>query len=877
MTTSTTTDGPELAVLKFGGTSVASRARWESIEKIARARGQAGFRTVLVCSAISKVSDTIERLLQKALDGEHQTVLDELREIHVSRAQEMNVDEAVLFEGLADLERIATGASLIREVSPRLRARALAWGELLSTKIGAAFLTRQGLRVAWVDARECLLAVDEAQAPEARRYLSARCGHDAEATLARRFHGLFDDGADLVLTQGFIARDKKGDTVLLGRGGSDTSAAYFAAKLSAARCETWTDVPGIFTANPRDVPTARLLRRLDYDEAQELASMGAKVLHPRCISPCKHAHIPLSIHSTERPELEGTIISDDAGGTAPQVKAIAKKSGVMLVSMDTFGMWQQVGFLADLFGVFKERGVSIDLVSTSEANVTCSLDQAATALPDSVLESLVDELNQRSHARLIGPCAAVSLVGRSIRSILHQLGPVLKAFEEQNIHLVSQAASDLNLTFVIDEDHADRLVARLHQLLFSGRGDDALLGPSWKELADKAPRTRKKIPTPWWRLRRERLLGVVAGARTPLYVYDEERLDETLAALRALTNVDRIYYAMKANPHADILRAIERAGHGFECVSPGELALVNELFPKLDGGRVLFTPNFAPRQEYEQAFAARARVTVDSLHPLLAWPEVFESRDILLRLDPGRGQGHHAHVRTAGSQSKFGIAPSDIDAAAALAKKAGARVVGLHAHAGSGIRTPDSWAETAAFLADARTRFPDVKSLDLGGGLGVPEKPGQPPLDLAALDASLEKVKKAHPGVELWLEPGRFFVAESGVLLARVTQVKQKGELRYVGCDAGMNSLIRPALYGAFHDIVNLSRLEEEPAKERVQVVGPICETGDTLGHGRRLATPHEGDVLLIATTGAYGHSMSSRYNLREPAGEHFLRREDAR
>src|SRR5690606_8274046 len=155
------------------------------------------------------------------------------------------------------------------------------------------------------------------------------------------------------------------------------------------RCEIWTDVPGMFTANPRDVPTARLLRRLDYDEAQEISSMGAKVLHPRCIAPCKAAHIPLSIHSTDRPEMQGTVISDDPAGTTPQVKAITRKSGVMLVSMETFGMWQQVGFLADLFHIFKEHGVSIDLVSTSEANVTCSLDQAATALPNSVLEALV--------------------------------------------------------------------------------------------------------------------------------------------------------------------------------------------------------------------------------------------------------------------------------------------------------------------------------------------------------------------------------------------------------------------------------------------------------------------------------------------------------
>lgn len=867
-----TSNAKEMVVLKFGGTSVASRARWENIESIVRTRKGAGLRPVLVCSAISKVSDTIERLMARAVDGEHEPVLAELREIHESRVDELEVERALVEEGLAELERIATGASLTREVSPRLRARALAWGELLSTKLGAAFLEKRGLKVRWVDARECLVALPEPQAPDTRRYLSATCGHDEEPQLRARFEALFGDGADLILTQGFIARDRRGDTVLLGRGGSDTSAAYFAAKLRAARCETYTDVPGMFTANPREVPTARLLRRLDYDEAQEIASMGAKVLHPRCIAPCKHAGIPLSIHTTERPELEGTLISEHAGGTAPQVKAIARKSGVMLVSMDTFGMWQQVGFLADIFQVFKDHGVSIDLVSTSEANVTCSLDKAATALPDSVLESLVEDLQKRTNATLIGPCAAVSLVGRSIRSILHQLGPVLKAFEEQNIHLVSQAASDLNLTFVVDEDQADRLVAKLHQLLFSGRGDDPLLGPSWKELNETSPRTRAKRPPPWWSRERERLLDVAAREGTPLYVYDERTLEERLSSLTGLANVDRVFYAMKANPHPDILRTVERAGVGFECVSPGELARVRELFPALEKERVLFTPNFAPRGEYEDAFALGALVTVDSLHALASWPEVFREREILLRLDPGRGQGHHAHVRTAGAQSKFGISPTDLDEAAALAAKAGARVVGLHAHAGSGIRSAESWAETAAFLADARTRFPDVRSLDLGGGLGVPERPGQAPLDLAALDASLEKVKKAHPGLALWLEPGRFFVAEAGVLLARVTQVKQKGEVRYVGCDAGMNSLIRPALYGAYHDIVNLSR-EGESARERVQVVGPICETGDTLGHERRIAPSREGDVLLIATAGAYGRAMASHYNLREPAREHFLRR----
>jgi diaminopimelate decarboxylase/aspartate kinase len=166
--------------------------------------------------------------------------------------------------------------------------------------------------------------------------------------------------------------------------------------------------------------------------------------------------------------------------------------------------------------------------------------------------------------------------------------------------------------------------------------------------------------------------------------------------------------------------------------------------------------------------------------------------------------------------------------------------------------------------------FPDARSLDVGGGLGVPERPGELPVDLEALGRALDRVRKGHPGIEVWLEPGRFIVAEAGVLLAQVTQLKGKGEFRYVGVATGMNSLIRPALYGSHHEIVNLTRLDE-PANETYNVVGPICESGDQLGINRLLPPTREGDILLIANTGAYGRAMSSNYNLRAPAAEFVL------
>jgi diaminopimelate decarboxylase/aspartate kinase len=328
---------------------------------------------------------------------------------------------------------------------------------------------------------------------------------------------------------------------------------------------------------------------------------------------------------------------------------------------------------------------------------------------------------------------------------------------------------------------------------------------------------------------------------------------------------------MKANAHPGVLRIAHEAGLGLECVSRGEAEHALASVPGLAPQGILFTPNFAPRTEYAWALERGLRVTVDSLHPLREWPELFAGREILLRVDPGQGRGHHQHVRTAGSHSKFGIPLEEIDDAAAAARASGASVVGLHAHVGSGILDPGSWVDTASTLLGLRERFPELRAIDIGGGLGIPDRQGNPALDLDALDARLAALGMDRLGLELWIEPGRFVVAEAGVLLARATQVKRKGESHYVGIATGMNSLIRPALYGAHHDIHNLSRLDEA-ATSLFDVVGPICETGDVLGHDRLLpAGTREGDVILIATAGAYGATMSSRYNLREPAVERLV------
>ena len=742
----------------------------------------------------------------------------------------------------------------------RSRPRALAVGELMVTTLGAAYLLRQNIPAHWQDARKLLKARFDVRLLPHERYLSAQCEHGPDVDLQALPH-------KVVLTQGFIASDRSGDTVLVGWGGSDTSAAYFASKLQARRLEIWTDVPGMFTADPSLIPGARLLRQLEYDEAQELASSGAEVLHPRCIDPLRKQRIPLHVRSTLNPQIEGTVIAADAVSYGAQVKAISARSDLTLIAMETPRMWHSVGFLARVFSVFERHAVSVGLVATSETSVTVSIDPIHSfTLDATAIEALLTDLSAFCTTRQIGGCSAVSLVGRAIRSVLHELGPALEVLDEQRIYLVTQAASDLNFTFVVDAAHAARLTGKLHGQIFGQIGPDDLFGPTFRELFDRS--TMKGI-VPWWRTRQTELLKAAAES-APCFVYDAETIRRTAAQVKALNAANRCFYSMKACSHPEVLRILYAVGIGFECVSPGELRYIHSLFEDLDRDRILFTPNFVPREEYELGFELAGHVTLDSVRALELWPEVFAGREIVARVDPGRGHGHHKHVRTAGAQSKFGITPEVLPQLADLACRIGVRVTGLHAHVGSGILAPATWSETAYFLASLSELFPDARRLNVGGGFGVPEKPGAQPLDLDELGRSLREFHDAHPQFELWVEPGRFLVAESGVLLARITQIKRKGSVCYVGVETGMNSLIRPSLYGSYHRVVNLSRLDA-PAAITAEIVGPICETGDILGRARRLPESEEGDVLLVANAGAYGRVMSSDYNMRAPATEIVL------
>ncbi|AER55824.1 bifunctional aspartate kinase/diaminopimelate decarboxylase protein [Pseudoxanthomonas spadix BD-a59] len=852
-------------VLKFGGTSVSRRHRWDTIGKLAKKRAEDNHaRVLIVVSALSGVTNELTAIADGAADAASRVAALELR--HREFLAELELDaEAVLGQRLAVLR------SLVAD--PRATARTLDWqaevlaqGELLSSTIGAAYLSAGGLDIGWCDARQWLEAMTIPNQSAWAQRLSVSCDPRGSEDWRARFCA---QSNRMLITQGFIARHGDGGTAILGRGGSDTSAAYFGALLKAQRVEIWTDVPGMFSANPREVPDARLLTRLDYFEAQEIATTGAKVLHPRSIKPCRDAGVPMAILDTERPELPGTSIDGNAL-TVPGVKAISRRNGIVLVSMEGIGMWQQVGFLADVFARFKKHGLSVDLIGSSETNVTVSLDPSENLVSTDVLAALSSDLAEICRVKVIAPCAAITLVGRGMRSLLHKLSDVWATFGKERVHLISQSSNDLNLTFVIDEADADGLLPILHaELIDSGAmpvAETSVFGPRWRQIAG----TVRARQTPWWRSQRARLIEL-AAAGTPAYVYHLPTVRARARALNAIGAIDRRYYAVKANTHPAILKALVEEGFGLECVSLGELRRIFEVLPDLSPTRVLFTPSFAPHPEYAQAFALGVTVTVDNLELLQQWPDMFQGRSVWLRVDLGRGDGHHAKVRTGGRDSKFGFPFERVDDFIAAASATDVRITGLHAHLGSGVDTAQHWKQVCDELGGIAERIGTVEVIDIGGGLPIPYTADDEPFDLEAWGAGLAEIKAAYPGFGLAIEPGRYLVAEAGVLLSHATQVVAKQGITRVGLDAGMHTLARPALYDAWHDVVNLSRLDLD-ADAPFDIVGPICESSDVLGRRRPLpASTAPGDVMLIADAGAYGYVMASHYNLRGLPKEEVL------
>lgn len=357
---------------------------------------------------------------------------------------------------------------------------------------------------------------------------------------------------------------------------------------------------------------------------------------------------------------------------------------------------------------------------------------------------------------------------------------------------------------------------------------------------------------------------------SPLYVYDGAIIRRQYRALRdAITYPDtRFFYASKANPNRKLMNILREEGCGLEAVS------YNEVLAGLDAGfapeEIIFTCSFITKDELEAVIKAGVMVNIDSLTQLRWFGEMNPGGAVSLRINQGIGAGHHQHTITGGPDSKFGIDITQIDDAKRIAAEHNVRIVGLHQHIGSHILEPETFMLAIRALLKTAQQFDGLEFLDFGGGFGVAYRETDEPLNLRELGAMITKeveiFTKEYGHIQIRFEPGRFLMAESGVLLATVADIKETPYHTFVGLNTGFNHLIRPMMYGSYHQIVNASNTDGKTRK--VWLVGNICESGDIFAKDRDLQEPKAGDTIAILDAGAYGYAMSFFYNGRKQPEE---------
>jgi len=367
---------------------------------------------------------------------------------------------------------------------------------------------------------------------------------------------------------------------------------------------------------------------------------------------------------------------------------------------------------------------------------------------------------------------------------------------------------------------------------------------------------------------------------TPLYLVSESRIRGNYQRLHdALTrNYEkiRVYYAAKANSNLAVLQILETEGAFLDAVSPGEVSMA--LAAGFPPERILFTGTSVRNDELKFLVDSAVTVNVDSLSQLDRLLKITVPDALSVRVNPEIAAGHHDHCITAGKNTKFGLWENDALKAYEKAKEAGVERFGIHMHVGSGVLDVKPFVLALDKLLSVAKKVHDeigvsFEFVDMGGGLGVPYKPEDKELDLALFSEKVLTLFKSKIGEYdlgepfFCVEPGRYLVCDASILLTRVNTVKVTPFKRFVGVDAGFNTLVRPTMYGSYHHVLVANNLNS-PDEETYDVVGPVCESGDVLARDRRLPKIQAGDLLAVLNAGAYGYAMSSQYNARPRAAE---------
>ncbi|WP_433975343.1 lysine-sensitive aspartokinase 3 [Tunturiibacter lichenicola] len=448
--------------MKFGGTSVEDAQAMERTAAIVRGRREKGLEAVVVVSAMAKVTDLLLSAASAAGRGDKGGALAiaaRLRHRHIDTAaalldaERVGRVQQILHQDFDALDDLLRGIAAVGELTPRTNDLVVSFGERLSSKMMAETLEQRGLQGTHVDARSCI--VTDASYGKAVPQEAA-----IEAKLAEIVLPLVEAGKTPVMG-GFIGSTVEGVTTTLGRGGSDFTAALVGGGMHAGAIEIWTDVNGIMTTDPRICPDALRVKTISFEEAAELAYFGAKVLHPATILPAVQKSIPVWVLNSRNAENEGTKITAMAAKCASPFKSIAAKKRLTIIDVVASRMLMSHGYLKAVFDVFDKYKCAIDMVSTSEVSISLTVDS------NQQLPEICAELGKIADVKLEGHKALVCLVGEDIRGHNGIAGQVFGAISHINVRMISQGASEINMSFMIDEEDVEDAVRSLHSHFFA--------------------------------------------------------------------------------------------------------------------------------------------------------------------------------------------------------------------------------------------------------------------------------------------------------------------------------------------------------------------------------------------------------------------------
>jgi aspartate kinase len=451
--------------MKFGGTSVEDANAFRNVAKIVLAAADAA--PVVVVSAISGFTNSLLNSVDKAVQGDGRNAT---RSLEPDFARHVAIGKELLnADAVATLEQaVAAARAEIRQLhkiiaahpvtTPPLQDEIVAYGEQLSSQLLAAVLREHGLAARQIDARRCI-KTDES-------YGTATPLTESEQATRNEVLPLLES-AKIPVLGGFIGSTISGVTTTLGRGGSDYTAALVGAALDAREIQIWTDVSGVLTADPRVVPAAQTIPVLSYQEAAELAYFGAKVLHPKTIQPAIDKNIPVRVCNSRAPKDAGTLIVAKSEAAPQTIKAIAHKNGITTVQVTSARMLGAYGFLRKLFEVFDQHQTAVDVVTTSEVSVSLSIDDAGR------LTELVSDLAELGTVQVEKNRTIISVVGEGLRNTPGIAEKVFSVISDINVSMISVGASSVNLTFMVDAEHATEAITRLHRVCFEQPTDTA--------------------------------------------------------------------------------------------------------------------------------------------------------------------------------------------------------------------------------------------------------------------------------------------------------------------------------------------------------------------------------------------------------------------